>query len=436
MPYAHLFSVLASNVEAIVTHGGYAVLFIFTLLEGVPLVGMAVPGHITIIIAGFFAKVGTLELGWVLLLASVGAVLGDYIGFYIGRKYGMSFIDRLRPYFFITDAHIAKAHELLSKHTGKAMVFGRFSPMTRAIMPFLVGTSKTTDKKFWIFNLIGGVSWAVSSVMIGYVFGAGYHAITGHLGRFALMAVVAAAIIIWGYRFVNMRFHIFKRYELFTLGLNILSLWALAAMIGELASRSFKLGFDVWVSSHVVDPVTHAILMPNSLVQTAYWVSTVGGMAVTGYLGALVGLWLLLRKRWRSAAIMLMAVVSTSIIVPIMKEFFMSPRPIDSLQPILTDPSFPSGHAAMAAAFFLAIAYVSAPKIHSWVKRELMMVACVLATIAIGLSRLVLNVHWVSDVIAGWALGVFLATASILLVRYAGVFFIKKGRYDGEAAIY
>jgi undecaprenyl-diphosphatase len=80
----------------------------------------------------------------------------------------------------------------------------------------------------------------------------------------------------------------------------------------------------------------------------------------------------------------------------------------------------------MAAAFFVVLAYFLAPKIHSWIKREIMIVACALAVIAIGLSRLVLNVHWTSDVVAGWALGVFMATGSILLVRYVGVLLVKK----------
>ena len=97
----------------------------------------------------------------------------------------------------------------------------------------------------------------------------------------------------------------------------------------------------------------------------------------------------------------------------------MRARPEDALQ-VLSDPSFPSGHATMAAAFFLVMLYMLVPKIHSWIKRELFIVLCVLSVIAIGLSRVVLSVHWSSDVIAGWSLGIFCTTASILLVRYVG----------------
>jgi membrane protein DedA with SNARE-associated domain len=430
MLYMHLFSVITVHLQTIVAHGGYTILFILTLLEGIPLIGMVVPGHIAIIIGGFLARIGTLNLSWVIVLSIAGAVIGDYIGFTIGRFYGMAFIDRLRPYFFVRDSHIAKARDLLGRHTGKAMIIGRFSPVTRALMPFLVGTSHTTVRRFWVWNIVGGVSWAVISVMIGYLFGAGYHVAAHIMGRYVLGAILLTVLIIWGYRFVNMRFHVFKRYELFTLALNVVSLWALAETIQDAWSvHSFMANFDIWVNQtmealHQTMPVFASI---------ANIVTTVGGTAVTGSLGALVGLWFLFRKRWRSGAIMLLSIGSTGILLGLMKEFFMRSRPENALQVIVNDPSFPSGHAGLAAAFFVILAYLLAPKINFWVKREVMIVLCVIAIILIGLSRLVLNVHWASDVIAGWALGTFMATASILLVRYVGVLIAGKVAKQGSA---
>jgi undecaprenyl-diphosphatase len=437
MPYAHQFSALASNLVVIIGQGGYAILFIFTLLEGVPVLGMAVPGHVTIIIAGFLAKIGTLDLFWVIVISVLGAILGDYIGYQLGRRYGMTFIDRFRPYFFVTDSQIEKARRLLANHTGKAMVIGRFTPATRALMPFLVGAGHTPAGKFWIFNLIGGVSWAVSSIFIGYIFGFGYHVIVAYIGRFVLVAIVSGLIIVWGYRFINTHFHIFRRYELFTLILNLLALLILAFMLQDAASaHPFMINLDTWVSSHVVDPNTRLVLLPASLVHLAYWVTTIGGTAVTTGLGVLLALWLVWKKKWRSAAIMTLSIASTAGVLGVMKEFFMRLRPdyptldilnhVNIIKSATIDPSFPSGHAGMAAAFFVVLAYLFAPKIKSWVKRELFLVICVLAIIAIGLSRLVLNVHWASDVIAGWALGAFLASGSILLVRYIGGILIKR----------
>jgi hypothetical protein len=209
----------------------------------------------------------------------------------------------------MTDEHIAKARSLLDRHTGKAMVIGRFTPATRALMPFLVGAGETSAGKFWLFNIVGGISWAVSSILIGYAFGSGYHAAAGYFGKLVVVAVIAALIIVWGYRFMNMRFHIFKRYELFALGLNLISLFVLARMIQDaFSAQSFMAGFDVWVSSHIVDPITHAVLLPGWLVVLGYWVTTIGSTGVMIGLGVLSTLWLALKKRWRSAAIMILSI--------------------------------------------------------------------------------------------------------------------------------
>ncbi len=434
MPYAHFFLALSSHVETLIVSGGYPLLFLVVILEGIPLIGTAVPGHVAIIAAGFLSRIGIFNIYWVLAITLVGALIGDFIGFMLGRRYGLSLIARLRPYFFIKDSHIEKAKKMLDTHTGKAMFIGRFSPMTRALMPFLVGTGEISAGKFWFYNVLGGVSWVVSSVLLGYVFGAGYHAVSGYFGKFAVIAILMAIAIAWGYRFVNARFHIFARYELITLGLNIVALIALVKTIQDAwAANSFMANFDVWVSSHIVDPTTHLVLLPTYLVHFGYWITTVGGTVVTTGLGVLLGLVLLWKKKWRIGSIFLFSMASTAFSLGILKEFFMRARPDDSaglilgfLKPIVNDPSFPSGHAGMAAAFFVVLAYFLLPKIGSRMKRELMIIACVLAVFAIGLSRLVLNVHWISDVIAGWSLGIFMATSSILLVRYVGALVVRK----------
>jgi 2,3-bisphosphoglycerate-dependent phosphoglycerate mutase len=425
----HSFSYFTDNIAGWIAAGGYTLLFLTVFLEAIPLLGTAVPGHVAVFMAGFLAKVGILNLWWVIAIAVVAAILGDFLGFYLGRRYGLSLIDRLKPYFFLTDDHLAKAQGLLAKHTGKAMIIGRMNPVTRALMPFLVGTGGTSIGKFWLFNILGGVIWAGGSILIGYALGFGYHAAAGYFGRAIVITVVAAVIIIWGYRFANLRFHVFRRYELFVLILNVLSLWALASMIRNALATVPKIDFDLWVyafmSSHV----------GSFLGTTANIVTTIGGTAVTGGLAIVTGLFFAFRKKWRSAAIMIMSIGSTGILVSFMKDFFMVTRPLHGLVYIdPTDWSFPSGHAALAAAFFFVIAYLFAPKIKNWVARESFIVFCILAIIAIGLSRLILNVHWASDVIAGWSLGIFCATASILLVRYVGALLVKKSAINGGKA--
>lgn len=420
LDYIHFFRELSDYVEMIIVNGGYPLLFLFTALEGLPLFGMLIPGHVAIVLAGFLAKIGYLNIYMVILVTTSGAVLGDYAGYTLGRKYGMKFIDRFRPYFFISDEHINKATALLGKHTGKAMIIGRFSPMTRAIMAFLVGCSNIHVKKFWIYNIIGALSWISASVFLGYIFGAGYKAVSGYFGKFVLASLIFIVLIVWGYRFVNRRFHIFKRFELFVLGLNLLSLYALAKTIEDAwAVHSFMANFDIRVNLFMESHVSPLMVKIASLV------SNIGSVESLQILGVLFGIYLLSIKKIRSAYIVLSSIIFTGVAVGFMKEVFMRVRPDNQFVSLLTDPSFPSGHAAVASAFFVAITYLFVPKFQSWIKRELFIVLTVSLTILIGVSRIVLNVHWFSDVIAGWALGMFVSTGVILLIKYISVLLKK-----------
>ncbi len=421
MMQGHLFSLFLGHVQDFISQGGYIVLFLSTVLEGIPLVGMVVPGHVTIMIGGFLAKLGSINLSWVIIISIIGALLGDYIGFSIGKRYGMNFIEKLRPYLFISNAQIDKARSLLSKHTGKSLIIGRFTPATRALMPFLVGTTSTPYSSFWIFNIIGGVLWVVSSIMIGYLFGSAYHIVAGYFGRFLIASIIAAIIFVWGYRFINERFHVFCRYELFTLIINILTLWIFSVTLDRLFDNSFKLSFDVWVNLWMQKFVgAHAYLT-----YIAKILSDIGSGPIIIGVSIIIGLYFAYNRKWRSAIIPVLTLFLTSLSTSFLKNLFMSPRPDVAVNYIL-GPGFPSGHSSFSAALFFVIIYLFAPKIKSMIKREVFIVLCIIAVIAVGISRLVLNVHWFTDVVGGWSLGLFIATGVVLFIRYISVLLLKK----------
>ncbi len=420
----HSLSNFSEIFIGLVSQGGYWVLSVILLFEALPVVGSFVPGHIVIIAAGFLVKLQVLNLGAVLFAGINAVIVGDIIGFLLGRRYGYDILYLLGKIFLVKkeyiDKTIEKTKNMIDAHTGKTIILGKFSPLTRPLTPFLVGAQGVNIRTFWIYNIIGGILWISSSVLVGYIFGASYHVAAQFFGKLMVAALVAIILIIWGFHLANTRFHIFKKYELFVLGLNVVSLWALAKTIQDSFSlHSFMSNFDIAANIFMVEHVTPLIA------HIALRISTGGGMMFMLILGLGLGLVFLVRKKWRRAAIMFLSTLSTAAVVIFMKELFMRARPHDALV-TLSDPSFPSGHASLAAAFFVALVYVSVPHIHSIIKREIAIVLCVLAVALIGISRVALNVHWASDVVAGWALGVFLATGSILVVRYFGAFFIKK----------
>ncbi|MDE2037998.1 MAG: bifunctional DedA family/phosphatase PAP2 family protein [Patescibacteria group bacterium] len=428
MGYIHFFSALTEAVKQIAVGGGYVTLFLVMLLEGLPLIGMAIPGHVAIITAGFLAATGIFDPLTATAVGTAGALLGDCASFYLGKRFGMRLVDRLKPHFFVSGSVFDRAGAMLRGHTGKALILGRFNPVTRGLMPFIVGASRGATRSFWIYDAIGTVAWVASSIAIGYLVALGYHAAAGSIGKLMVLAAIAAILIVWGYRFVNARFHVFKRYELFVLALNLASLYGLARMVQDVfAARPFMAGFDVWANGVSAAFAAGASSSAAALLSVSYWLDAAAGPPVAAAAAVIVGIALSARRKWRSAAIFLLSIGTAAVGVGWMKDAVMRVRPVDLMVPgLASDPSFPSGHAAFAAALFLAAAYVFAPRIRSWVSRELFLAACVAAPIAIGLSRLVLNVHWASDVIAGWSLGVFCATGSILLIRYVGALVVEK----------
>jgi undecaprenyl-diphosphatase len=132
----------------------------------------------------------------VFLVVIFGAVIGDIIGFYLGKKYGISLLTKFGQYLFLKKEYIDKALLLVKENTAKAIILGRFSPITRTLSPFLVGASGIHTKKFWVYDSIGVIIWASVSIMIGYIFGASYHAVSVALGKYILLAIILGVLLL------------------------------------------------------------------------------------------------------------------------------------------------------------------------------------------------------------------------------------------------
>lgn len=412
---SHLLAPIIDNLQIIVEHGGYTILFLITILEGIPLIGPLVPGHTVVILSGFLVKLGIFNIWAVLFLVIFGALIGDVIGYSIGKKYGFVFLKKFGKYLFIKDEHIEKAKNIVNNNTGKAIILGRFSPFTRPLAPFIVGASGVHTNKFWFYDLIGVLIWAVSSVVIGYIFGASYHIIAGYVGKFTVIAIVISILIIWGYRFINKQFHIFAKYELITLIFNILGLYVFFKTIQDaLSSKAFMAALDVWINVFFTSHVTvHWLTFMNI-------VTDVFSPFVLSVIGLIGIIYFLIKKHWRYAVISALSMGGGLLINVFIKNIVMRARPLDAWI-VETGYSFPSGHAVAVTIFFTLLIYIFARKIKNIIWREVFITLSVLMIFLVSLSRVYLGVHWLSDVVAGMAFGVFWTTLMILFIRYIGM---------------
>ena len=248
----------------VLNHWGYWIILLFAILESSPIFGLLIPGQTIVIMGGFFAKLGVLDIGDVIWVAALGAILGDLIGYLLGKKYGYSFITEYGKYFFFKKEHYEKTKKLMNHHTGKTLIIGRFNSLTRAFAPFVAGTTDVPFLRFIIYNIIGGISWAVSFVLVGYIFGKSYEIVSAYIGKFIFIAIVLSILIIYAYRFINKRKHIFSRYHLYALIINIFSLYLFSKMIEDIIDGELITKLDIWLNLKIVllwNPLLNKIMI-------------------------------------------------------------------------------------------------------------------------------------------------------------------------------
>ena len=148
----HFFESLASLSFFDFSYWSYVLIFVTASLEAVPLLGFFSPGMVIVIIGGLLAKLGVLGLGEVVLFASLGATIGDLIGYYIGSRYGYSFLDKYGKYFLFRKRQYEITKHVMNNHTGKSLIIGRFNSFTRSFAPFIAGSTDTPFGRFLKFN--------------------------------------------------------------------------------------------------------------------------------------------------------------------------------------------------------------------------------------------------------------------------------------------
>lgn len=179
---------------------GYLVIFLGVMAEsgGVPL-----PGETVLIVSGALAHRGVLDLGDVLFFGILGAVTGDQVGYWVGRKGGRPFVLRWGRYLWITSGRLARAQAFFDRHGGRAVFFARFITGLRVFAALAAGTSRMPWGRFVLYNALGGTVWATAAVSLGYFLWASISLVEHWVGRASLVLVAALALVLvlrWAYR--------------------------------------------------------------------------------------------------------------------------------------------------------------------------------------------------------------------------------------------
>jgi membrane protein DedA with SNARE-associated domain len=185
-----IFNVLAPTLN----HYGYLAVAGLIFLEdfGTPFV----PGETVLIAGSLYAANGKLNVITVGLLAILAAILGDNVGYAIGRFAGHSAVVRWGRYVRLTEPRIDKAEAFFRRHGGKVVVLARFIDGLRQINGIVAGTCKMRWTSFLIYNALGATLWVACWVTVGYTAGRHITAIYNWFSRFAVYALVALCVLI------------------------------------------------------------------------------------------------------------------------------------------------------------------------------------------------------------------------------------------------
>lgn len=170
-------------------------------LEDAIFVGFVLPGETAAVIAGVSTALGHLSLPLVILCVVLAAIVGDSVGYEVGKRWFGPALLRFR-FLQRHQDRITKAQDYLRAKGGLAVFLGRFTAFFRAMMPALAGASHMPYRRFLAWNALGGIVWGTAFVLLGNLAGASYHHVEKYVGRgFAGAAVVVVVVLLAWHHF-------------------------------------------------------------------------------------------------------------------------------------------------------------------------------------------------------------------------------------------
>jgi membrane protein DedA with SNARE-associated domain/membrane-associated phospholipid phosphatase len=435
----------------------YALVGLLAFLETGAFVGLVFPGETAVILGGAIAGQGETSIEITIAIVWFCAWAGDSVSFLIGTRLGRDFVMRHGPKVRITHDRFAQVEDYFQRHGGKTILVGRFLGLVRALAPFIAGSSGMPYRRFLPYSVLGTGLWSATFCLLGYFVSQSLNEATEIAGTGTLLLGVVVGVtiaIVVSVRFMRVRENrqrlarwmeghaatrplvalgrriepqarfLYARLTPGGLGLEFTSLLAVVSV-----ALFVLIGFASIISEDAgPTPGDETAFEVAADLQTA-WLTDVtevvtwfGSWTATLLVGALAAVWLAVRRHWMELAVVVVAMVILHLAVPVFKDAIDRPRPTAPLVDA-GGSSFPSGHAAYSV-IYAWLAVTVAVRIRPGMTRASLLIAAGIAVAAaIGLSRVYLRVHYLSDANAGWGLGVAafaLCALAAMLVPYVG----------------
>ncbi|MFN8160652.1 MAG: bifunctional DedA family/phosphatase PAP2 family protein [Solirubrobacterales bacterium] len=451
-PQGHLQQIL-DDIASALGAWTYLLVGLFAFLETGAFVGLFVPGETVMLIGGAVAGQGAVDVYLLIAVAWFGAWLGDTTSFHVGRRLGRGFVLRHGPRLGISEERFERVEDYFSRHGGKTILIGRFISLVRALAPFVAGSSGMRYRAFVPYSILGTGIWSSEHILIGYVFSRSVDSAAKYAGRGAFLLgslIVVTVAIVVGFRFLREAENRRRAVEWMEAHRATARLTALGRRLRPQAQfvwdrltpgGSFGLEFTSVLATLAVGGfvlVAYTVIVGNDpgptpgdrtaqdivdsirtpwLTEIAKGVTLLGSPGVVWPLSLAAAFVLAWNRRWWELGVLAGGMVLIVLGVHAIKDAVDRPRPLGGL--VSADgSSFPSAHAAYST-FYVWLAVTTVVRLRPGMARGAAVVSAGIGlAAAIGLSRVYLGVHYMSDVSAGWALGAsaFSLCAAIALV--------------------
>lgn len=449
-----MMSLVSSVIEFLTAHPHVAYLAVFLLAfsESIPIIGALVPGTAVILALSALVPSGVLLLWPLLVAATLGAIAGDGLSFWLGHRYQREILG-----FWPLNRHpelIQSREAFFERHGTKSVFLARFVPGVRAFIPLLAGMLGMAVNRFYVVNVASALAWASSHILSGVLVGATFRVLGAAAKPLAILLVV---LLVAGWTLLHiMRWTLRRGVPYFIGALGRLRYWAgthdtwLSRRLSHLldpsrpevrtlAVSAVLLVGATWLFFGILEDVVtgdpllladsaiyHALqelrTVPGDTVMIA--ITELGDTTVVAAVTLIVLLWLMWKRSWRTAAYWLIAIAGASALNSVIKVALHRARPGELLYSGWSAFSFPSGHSTVNVVLYGFLAFLIAREIRpAW--RLVVVLGAATLIFLIAFSRLYLSAHWFSDVFGGLAFGS--AWLALLGLSYLGR---KAGRIE------
>jgi undecaprenyl-diphosphatase len=381
----------------------YPLAFLAAFLETGAFVGLILPGETAVILAGAVAGQGTTSIEVTIAVVWIGAFAGDSTSFWIGRLLGRDFALRHGPKLRITEERLETVEGYFERYGGRTIIIGRFIGLVRALAPFVAGTSGWRYRNYFVYGLIGTLLWATAFSLVGYYASQNIDDAVRIAGRltFGIGILAFGGVATYGVvRYLRRagaetrrRFAIGALATVAALGLALLV--AYGVIVG---GHPGPTALDGSAFADAAD------LRTDWLVDVAKVLTVLGSAWVIVPVTVVAGALLARGRHWTELAVLVVAVVLSAVVCESLKALIDRPRPPDPLVGTV-GLSYPSGHATHAV-LYPALALLAVVLLRPRAKWATVWIGAGLAiALIVGLTRVYLRAHYLSDVLGGWGLG-------------------------------